>query len=447
MLPGGSRVRVVVLSLLQFVDVMGATMVITLLPVLLRDVGAGTAGATFVSTAYAVAFGGCLVLGARLGDVLGHRRVILLSTTVFAGAAVAAAAAPTLAILTGARFVQGLAAATTVPAALFLLTASTDDGPARHRAIATWSAAGAAAGATGFVVGGIASAGGLWRAAFMVVGVVAAALGLMAWWMLRSEDAVRSSSSLDVAGGATLTLSVGLIVAATALSERDGGTALLLGAAALGAGALLVLLERRAAAPILPAAVLESPQVRRGSMVSFVNTATTSSAATLVTLSLQEDLGSSGIATAFVLLPFSLTVICGAWLAPGLMRRTGSGVTMAAGLAGIGTGIALLPVVHDELPGVALGMALSGFGIGLASSAATHVGTSVEKGIRAASGAVVNTAAQLGTALGIALSLAVALRWGSGPAWLTLAALAFCTALVAARWGSAPSYSGARDDA
>lgn len=443
----GPGLRVLVLSLLQFVDVMGATMVITLLPVMLGDVGAGAAGATFVSTAYAVAFGGCLVLGARIGDVFGHRRVIVFSTVVFAGAAVGVAAAPTPAILTGARFAQGLAAAATVPAALFLITSATDDGPARHRAIAAWSAAGAAAGAAGFVVGGLASSGGQWRAAFLLVGLVAAVLGLMTWWMFRREGASQSSSSLDLAGGATLTVSVGLIVAATAISEHDEGAALLLGAGAVGAGALLVLRERRAAAPILPAAVLQSPQVRRGSSVSFVNTATTSSAATMVTLSLQQDLGRSGAATAIVLLPFSLTVIVGASLAPRFMQRMGPGITMAAGLVSIGAGTALLPFIQQRLLGVGFGMGLSGLGIGLASAAATHVGTSVDESIRAASGAMVNTAAQLGTALGIALSLAIALRRGYEPAWLALAVLALGAALITSRWNFSPSYSGARDDA
>ena len=441
----GTRAPVVILCSLQFVDVMASTMVITLLPAMLRDLGVGASAATFIATAYAVAFGGCLVLGARLGDVFGHRRIIVLSSVVFAVASVVLATATSLSVLASARFVQGLAAAATVPAALFLITSTTEEGPQRQRAVAAWSAAGAAAGATGFLVGALASTVGHWRVAFLLVGAVAVGLGFLTWRMFCEGAGNRSRTPLDIMGGAALTAGVGLLVAATAMIDHDPGRALGLGAGAMMASILLVFAERRAAVPVLPAAVLRSRPVQRGSTVSFVNTATTSSAATMVTLSLQQDLGRSGAATAAVLLPFSLAVIVGASLAPELMRFR-PGIAMATGLAGIGLGTALLPFVHGELLGVGAAMAVSGVGIGLSSSAATHLGTSVHAGIRAASGAVLNTAAQLGTALGIAASLAVAQRWGYAPAWLALAALACGVALVSVRWTLPSPYSGERDD-
>jgi MFS family permease len=100
-------------------------------------------------------FGGLLLLGARLGDRFGHRRIILTGLAFFTVAAVVGATAASVVVLTAARCLQGAAAALSVPSALRLLTTITSDGPQRERAIAAWSASGAAAGASGFVVGGV----------------------------------------------------------------------------------------------------------------------------------------------------------------------------------------------------------------------------------------------------------------------------------------------------
>lgn len=420
--------RVVVLCLLQFLDVMGATMVLTLLPTMLVEVDAGPAGATFLSTGYAVAFGGCLILGARFGDKFGHVRMITVSSLVFAGAGLLVASSPSLAFLSAGRILQGLAAAVTVPAALFLITQTTAEGQARRKAVAAWSAAGAAAGASGFIIGGLASAIDQWRNSFLLVGLLGGALGLLTRRMFRGVTTPASEGPLGVAGGIMLTVVVGLIVAGTALAQDHTNAASWLGAAALIAWVGLVLVERASAKPILPPRILRSAPVHCGAWVSFINTATTSSTAAMVTLSLQEEHGHSGLATAAVLLPFSLAVVLGSLCAPVLMSRKGVYRTMGWGLGGIGAGTAILPMVMGQLGGIGVAMALSGAGIGLSSAAATHTGTSVSEEIRAAAGAVVNTAAQLGTAVGVALSLAVAAQWGFSVAWAALAVLTVAAA-------------------
>src|SRR3954452_13639039 len=112
---------------------------------MLADVGARPADSTLIATAYAMFFGGLLLFGARLGDRYGQRRCILVSLAVFAAGSLLAATAPSALVLAAARCIQGAAAAAAVPAALKLLTTVTESEEARAKAVAGWSAAGAAA--------------------------------------------------------------------------------------------------------------------------------------------------------------------------------------------------------------------------------------------------------------------------------------------------------------
>ena len=165
------------LCLVQFMDVLGVTVVVAALPSMLTSLHASQAYSTLVATGYAMFFGGLLMLGARLGDRYGHRRTILASLAVFAAGSAITAAATSVVILTAGRCLQGAAAAASVPSALRLLTTITPAGSARRRAIAAWSAAGATAGASGFVVGGIVTDLTSWRAVFWGYLPLAAILG------------------------------------------------------------------------------------------------------------------------------------------------------------------------------------------------------------------------------------------------------------------------------
>ena len=151
-------------------------------------------------TGYAMFFGGLLILGARLGDRFGHRRVITAGLAVFAVGSLIGAVAPSVVALTAARCVQGAAAAVSVPAALRLLTTLTPDAAARRRAIAAWSAAGAAAGASGFVVGGIVTDLTSWRVIFWAYLPLSLALGLALVSSIPRDPDPQETGSLDVAG-------------------------------------------------------------------------------------------------------------------------------------------------------------------------------------------------------------------------------------------------------
>lgn len=427
------RRAVTVLCMVQFIDVMGVTVVLTALPVILRDLGLPDSAATVVSTSYAVLFGGFLMLGARLGDRYGHRRTVVVSLLVYCGASVLAVLSGGLASLTVARALQGMAAAASVPAALRLLTTLTLAGEARRRALAAWSAAGATAGASGFVVGGVATDLVSWRLPFAITAVVAAALAVGVRRHVPTDDRGPRPSRLDVAGGLSLTGVVMCLVAGTS-ALVEGAPVVGLGSIALSGVLVLVLvtIERRVTEPILSRPVLSSPNVRLGGVGSFVNTATTSSSATLATLHLQDGLGLSPLAAGAYLLPLSLAAVLGSMLAGSVLRHRAASRALAMGLVVIALGNVVL-VLHQGQLAVVVAVTVIGLGLGLASVAANSIGTDVVEALRATSAGVLNTSAQVGTATGVAVVLLIA-AWSTYPvAWMCAAAGALALAVTVAR--------------
>jgi MFS family permease len=404
------RLGVASLCLVQFVDVLGVTVMVTALPAMLADLRAPSDAASLISTGYAMFFGGLLMFGARLGDRFGHRRIIVTGLAIFTVAAVVGATATSAVVLTAARCLQGGAAALSVPSALVLLTTITSDGPARKRAIAAWSASGAAAGATGFVVGGVVTYLVGWRAVFWAYLPVAALLAAAIVRAVPPDRPADRRVRLSVPTVSTFTAAVMVFVVATTLLPQPGRTApgaALLAVAAVLAGAFIAI-DRRSAAPLLPRAVLHQQPLRQGAAGALLNTLTTSSAITLATLYLQNTQGHSPLVAGLMLLPFSLAVIAGSALAAPALARWPPQRLICAGLGIIAiSDAALIPAASSTwaLPAC---VAAGGAGIGLSSVAATRLGTSVPAAARGTASGIINTAAQLGTALGIATVLLIA---------------------------------------
>jgi len=404
------RMGVVSLCLVQFVDVLGVTVIVTALPTMLADLRAPADAASLISAGYAMFFGGLLMLGARLGDRIGHRRIIFTGLAIFAIAAAVGATATSAVVLTAARCLQGAAAALSVPSALRLLTTITADGAQRERAIAGWSASGAAAGASGFVVGGVVTSLVGWRAVFWAYLPVALLLAGAIGRSVPPDRAADRSVRLSVPSVGTFTAAVMAFVVAMTLLPQSGRTGLgaALAAVAVVLGGLFIAVDRRSAAPLLPRTVLRLRPMRQGAAGSLLNTLTTSSAVTLATLYLQNTLGYSPLAAALMLLPFSLAVIAGSALAAPLLARWPPQRLISAGLAAIAVSDAALIPAAGSTWALPMCAAAGGAGIGLSSVAATRLGTGVPVALRGTASGIINTAAQLGTALGIAALLLVA---------------------------------------
>jgi MFS family permease len=401
-----THIAVVVLCLVQFVDVLGVTEVLTAAPRMLRSLSAGSAAASTVLTAYAVSFGGLLMVGARLGDRFGHRRVLLSGIAQFAAGSLCAATAGSVAALVAGRCLQGAAAAVSVPASLRLLIAATPAPADRRAAMAAWSAAGAAAGASGFVVGGALTQLAGWRAMFWINLPLAL---LIAAGLRRAVAAgpSRGPAGLDLRGGLLFSAAVAALVLGGSLLQPPahaglGICAVAGGLALLGTAAGV---ERRARHPLISREALRLAHLRTGAAAAFLNTAATSSVIAIATLELQRVQHLSPAAAALRFLPLSCGSIAGAALAAAALHRLPAARTIALGLSVIGLADAGLIGLQRAGWWMSLPIAMAGVGLGVASVAANALGTDVGESLQAVAAGALNTAAQLGTALGVAALL------------------------------------------
>jgi MFS family permease len=373
----------VVLCLVQFVDVLGVTSATTAIPAMIEGLGLEPSAAGLIATMYAMFFGGLLVLGARLGDRYGHRRILLIGILLFAAVSIVGGTANELVQLLTARAAQGAAAAISVPSALRLLNFASAEGKARTSALAAWSAVGAMAGATGFLVGGVLAQARGWRAVFWVnapIGVLLAVGVVTLVPVLPPQD---RGEKLDISGAALLIGAVmGIVFGCSLLettSSRPAGVGTI--AAGLVLGVAFVVRQRHAATPLIPLDAFRSANLRVGTIVSFVNTAATSSSAVLATLFLQDRLGASPVAAGLTLMALSVAAIAGSASVRPLSSRLDSRWLAALGLAGSAAGIlntgaqvgtalgtAFLVVVASfnlrPIPGTAVAWALAAVGAG-----------------------------------------------------------------------------------
>ena len=413
---------------------------------MLEDLDATSAGGTAVVTAYALFFGGLLMVGSRVGDRLGHRRVVLAGLALFAAASAVGALAESVSVLASARAAQGMAAAASVPSALRLLTTVVPEGPARRRAVAGWSAAGATAGAAGFVVGGVLTELASWRVVFwMNIGLAMLLAGAVVR-LIAPDPAIPGTTRIGWPSAILLTVgAMGIVAGTTLFGEQESvlvaGVLTAVGVLTVGGFALV---ERRASHPLVAPAARRSPRLRWGAIGSFFNTATTSSSITVATLYLQHELGQTPLRAAALLVSCSILAVFGAIAAPRFINRLGWGAALGCGLGIIAAGNVAL-VAWPEVIGVGAGAGLCGFGIGVGSVAANDMGTAVSEAIKGTAAGVLNTAAQLGTAIGTALMLLVATSLQPRTSWIVAAVLAGVAAVCGAATAPRRSSSSRPD--
>jgi MFS family permease len=397
---------IAVLCLVQFVDVLGVTEVLTATPQMVRSLMAGGGAAAAVLTSYAVCFGGLLMVGARLGDRFGHRRVLLGGVALFAVGSLWAATAASVPALVAGRCLQGAAAAASVPASLRLLIAATPSPGDRRTAMSAWSAAGAAAGASGFVVGGALTQLAGWRAMFWIDLPLALIIAAGILHIVASRRS-GTGAGLDLPGGLLFSAGVAGLVLGGSLLQPPAHLGL--GVVGVAGGVALLLatawVERRAAQPLIPVPALRQRALRTGAAVAFLNTATTSSALAIATLELQRSQHLSAGAVGLRLMPLSLSAIAGAGLAAPALHALRPRMVIGFGLVLIGAGDAALIALVSSGWLVAAPVAVAGAGLGLSSVASNAMGTDVAESLQATAAGALNTAAQLGTALGVAALL------------------------------------------
>jgi MFS family permease len=364
-----------------------------------------------VITAYTLAFGGFLIPGGRLADLIGSRRMFLLGLGVFVLASVGCALAWSPGALVGARIVQGVGAALLSPAALALLSALSEPGAERRRAVGWWTAAAATGGASGWVLGGVLTETLGWRSVFWVnlpIGLIALVGALRLGVPAPNRALIRR---LDLLGALGVTTTLPLGVYGLTSTGEHGLTAVTNWTLMLVSVGVLVLLvghERRIADPLVPPALLRSRAVVGGILTSLAITATTSPAMFLSTLYVQQELQLSPARASSAFPVFNIAVVGGSLLAPTLLRRLGARRSLIGGFATMGVGCTVLIAIPRDGHPIAyllVAFALMGAGLGAASVASTQTGTeAVDVDQHGVVAGTLTAAAQVGTALGLALT-------------------------------------------
>jgi EmrB/QacA subfamily drug resistance transporter len=401
------------LCLAQFMVILDVTVVNVALPAIGADLSLDRAALTWVVTAYTLCFGGLMLLGGRLADLLGRRRVFLTGLATFTLASLGAGLAGDGGLLVAARGLQGVGAALLSPAALAIIT-TTFRGRERHRALGVWAALGGAGAAVGVLLGGILAAGPGWQWVFFVnlpVGLLVA----VAVPATVAASPRPAATGVDLPGALTVTAAAGLgiygLVQAGDTGWTAAGTLLPLGLGLLLVG-VFVQLERTVAAPLVDLRLLAGRPVAAGFGTMLAASGLLISGFFLSSLLLQRVMGLSALSTGLVFLPVAVATIVGAQAAAHLLGRVGGRPVAAVAFTLAALGMALLagvPADADPVTDVLPGFMLAAAGLGAAFVTATATAMAQVDPQRAGliSG-VVNTAHELGAALGVALVSTIA---------------------------------------
>jgi EmrB/QacA subfamily drug resistance transporter len=399
-----------------FMTVLDVSIVNVALPSIGRSLHFSQTGLQWVITAYAITYGGFLLLGGRAGDILGRRRMFLVGMALFSIASLVCGLAGSAGILVAARAVQGLGAAIVSPATLSIITTTFEEGPERNKALGIWGAMGGGGAAAGVLFGGILTKYLGWEWIFFINVPVGALVLALAPRIVRESRAPGIGRNFDVIGASSVTAGIALLVYAISKAPVDGWSnvttiVLLIAAAALIV--FFVIWEARVENPLMPLSIFRVRTLAGANIVGFLLGASIFADFFLLTLYVQNVLHYSPLKTGVTFLATAGTVVLVAGLAQWLTTRIGARPVMAVGLA-LNTGAliwyAQIPVngsyTHDLLGGyVMFGFGLAFAFIPVSIAALAGVGPS-EAGL--ASG-LLNTAQQVGGAIGVAVASSVAI--------------------------------------
>lgn len=397
-----------VLALAQFLVVLDASIVNIALPTVGAALGLDTAALAWVVTAYVLPFGGLLLLGGRLADRFGHRRVFLIGVAGFAVASLAAGLSVSGTMLLSARAVQGGFAALLAPASLALLTQLFPDSAARGKALGLWGAVAGMGSAAGVLLGGVLTASFGWPAVFFV-NIPVGILVLVVIPFLVTKDRASGGRRMDAAGAATATL--GLAAGVAALSEGGalGWTSpivLGLGAAALALLAAFVLVERRASHPLLPFSFFRNRDALAGNIVMLLVGGSTVALFFALSVYLQEVLHLDALAAGLSQLPLAIALIGIASAVPAIVAKAGLRATLGGALVVLAAGVTWLALAGSTgfVAGFLLPSIVIGLGLGATFVTATQLAVrGVSESESGLASGLVNTSQQIGGALGLAV--------------------------------------------
>jgi EmrB/QacA subfamily drug resistance transporter len=404
-----------------FMVLLDGTITIVALPSIGADLGFARQDLQWVLSAYALTFGGLLLLGGRAADLLGRRRVFMAGVLLFTAASLMCGLAWSPATLLAARVVQGAGAAIMTPTALSIISTTFTEGAERNKALGIWGALGGIGAAAAWLIGGPLVDGPGWRWIFFInvpVGLAALALSPV---LLRESRGSLTRRSFDPAGALTITGALVLLVYAVVKAPDAGwgdartilplaGSALLLAAFAL--------IESRHHAPLVPLSILRSRTLAAANAVTVLIGTVAVGMPFVLTLYAQRVLGYSALRFGLSTVVLAVAATAGAIAGQAAVLRAGFRPVAATGLALMGAGSLVLTQVSvggGYFPDMFCGLLLCGLGIGLAFVTATVAALAgvAEHEAGLASG-LSNTSLQIGTALGVAIVSTVAVSRSAG---------------------------------
>ena len=417
-----SRLRLVlaVLCAADFLVVLDGLVVAVALPAMQQALAIPAGSLQWVITAYALCFGGFLLLGGRLGDLYGRRRVLVVGLLLFAAGSLLAGLAWTPLALFGGRAVQGLGAAAMTPTALALLTIAFTDPAARAQAFGVWSAVSSAGIPAGALLGGVLTATVGWRWVLLVnvpAALVAAALTRA---VVDESAAAERPRRLDWIGAVLVTAGLAAIIAGITQAEHTHTGGALLGRVVapvvLGLTLLsvFVVVERQTAAPLVRLEQLRAPGLLSANLVGLVLPVGLGAGLFLGTFYLQQVVGLDPLLTGLAYLALAVPCIIASPLASRLTLRLGRGATATAGLLLQTAGLILLARVTattGTLANVLPGLVLIGLGAPTAFVPTTATAMDSPNGDTGLASGFFNTSQQLGNALALAAIATLAATW------------------------------------
>ncbi len=419
--PRAKNIALVLLAMTQFIIVVDASIVNVALPTIGKDLQFSQDNLSWVVNSYTLMFGGFLLLGGRLADLLGRRRLFMIGLVVFSLASLAGGLATSDGWLIVARGLQGLGAAIISPAALSIVTTTFAEGAERNRALGVWGAVAGAGGAAGVLLGGVLTEYLGWEWVLWVnvpIGLIAAVLAPRL--LPESRDEV-DEKNFDIPGAVSVTAGLAILVYAVVDAEQAGWTSvqtLGLGALALALIATFIAIEMRVRKPLMPLSTFRLRTLRGANVVGLLVGMSLFSMFFFISLYLQQVLGFSALKSGFAYLPLAIAIILSAGAASQLVTRIGFKPTLIAGMLFVAAGLLWFTQISvggsfvSDVLGPSL---LAAVGLGFSFVPVTIAGVTGTRPDQAglASG-LINTSQQVGGALGVAILASVATSVSGG---------------------------------
>ncbi len=415
------RTRLGILTLLllatvQFIVIIDSSIVNVALPSIQHSLHFSQQNLQWVVSGYVLTFGGFLLLGGRLGDLLGRRRMLIAGVIVFAVASLAGGLADSRGLLIGARLIQGMGAALMAPAALSALATTFREGADRNTALGVWGAVSGIAGATGVFLGGALSQDPGWRWVLFVNPPICLLVLAAASWLLPGESRRKRSTGFDIQGSMLVTAGMLLLVYALVRAPQVGwGSAQTIGTLA-GAGVLLAAFavnEARSHHPLVPFSIFRVKGLAAADATQLLAFAGIFAMLFFVTLYMQEILRYSPLKAGAGYVPITAGFAVAGAISSQLITRIGTRTVIVAGALTGAAGIYYLsrvPVHGSYTADVLPGMLVMALGMGAVFVAATAAGNAgVPPGQAGLAAGLLSASQQLGSALGLAILSAIAI--------------------------------------